>query len=280
MQSTSAPPVITFTFTNNIGNAPVYIAIAGEEINTQVNDASTYGYLAPQMTDGSPDFTKPWQFQTFGLLTDVTPYRLFSASSPAGATQTVIIPNDPDERLDAMRTVFSVNSQPIIPINGGQASFPAPGNSGDLNNKINYDFVEFTERSSPHNDGILFINSTQVDQVGIPFTMQMNPANAVKPSGVGITVSGPQLFSKYSSYISSQLKTKADATAAKAFRSLSTPYRLLNPKDAITNPPATADPSTFGSYFDSALTTFFNKYKPSQKKQRSDRWLEIARFVA
>ena len=187
----------------------------------------------------------------------------------------MIVPNDPDERLDASCTVFSVNSHPIIPINGGQASFPAPGNSGDLNNKINYDFVEFTERSSPHNDGILFINSTQVDQVGIPFTMQINPANAVKPSGVGITVSGPQLFSKYSSYISSQLKTKADATAAKAFRSLNTPYRLLNPKDAITNPPATADPPTFGSYFDSALSTFFNKYKPSQKKYNPSQFFRL-----
>ena len=71
VQSTSAPRLITFTFTNNIGNAPVYIAIAGEEINTQANDASTYGYLAPQMTDGSPKLT------SLGSSRPSAPYRMF-----------------------------------------------------------------------------------------------------------------------------------------------------------------------------------------------------------
>ncbi len=44
-----------------------------------------------------------------------------------------------------------------------------------------------------------------------------------------------------------------------AFQSLSTSYRLLNPSDAISNPPS-SDASAFNTYFDAALTSFFNNY--------------------
>ncbi len=259
VQWTSAAPV-NFSFTNNSAQDPVYIAIAGQQIDTQTN-AATYGYLAPQLKDGAPDFTKPWQFETFGSKTSVPTYTLFSDASLAGAAQSVLIPNNPYARLDSFRIIFSVGAPPTIPIVSGKPSFPAAGNPSDPNNKINYDFVEFTERSSP-NDGILFINTTQVDQVGLPFTMQTTPRDAVKHKGVGITVSRPTLFTDFSTYIKRQFSsnTNADArAAAMAFQSLSTSYRLLNPSDAISNPPS-SDASLFNTYFDAALTSFFNNY--------------------
>jgi hypothetical protein len=260
VQWTSAAP-ITFTFTNNTAQDPVYIAIAGQQIDTQNDNASTYGYLAPQMTSGQPDFTKPWQFETFGQNTSVPTYVLFSDETLAGAMQNVLIPNDPRARLDSIRMIFSVGSAPIIPIVSGKPSFPAGGNPSDPNNDINYDFVEFTERSSP-NDGILFINTTQVDQVGLPMTMQTTPTDAVKSNGVGITVSRPTLFSDFATYISQQFtaNSKEAQAALAAFQSLAITNRLLNPSDAISNPPSPATASTFNSYFDPALTSFFDDY--------------------
>jgi hypothetical protein len=112
---------------------------------------------------------------------------LFPDTSPEGATQTVVIPNDPEARLDSFRAVFSDINPPKIPVVSGQPNFPAPGNKLDPNNGTSYDFVEFTERSAP-DDGILFINTTQVDQVGLPFTMQTAPVDTVKPNGVGVKV--------------------------------------------------------------------------------------------
>jgi hypothetical protein len=284
VRRTSAAP-IDFTFTDDAANTPVYFAIAGQQIDTQNNDASTFGYLAPQMTDGKPDFTKPLQFQTFGGNTSVPTYTLFSEASPAGATQSVLIPNNPYTRLGSIRMIFGVGSPPKIPIISGQPSFPAAGNPTDPNNSINYDFVEFTERSSP-NDGVLFINTTQVDQVGLPFTMQTTPKDAVKSKGVGITVSRSKLFDDFSSYIEKQFDsiTKAKATAkistnaragaeaaSKAFRSLRTTHRLLNPSDAITNPPDSSVPPVFNTYFDAALTTFFKDYTTSGSTFRLQR---------
>lgn len=261
VQWTSAAP-IDFSFTNNTAKAPVYIAIAGQQIDTQNNNASTYGYLAPAYTNGVLDSTKPWQFQTFGTNISVPSYTLFSEASRAGATQTVLIPNSPYSRLDSFRIVFSVGSPPVIPIVAGKPNFPAAGNPKDPNQNIAYDFVEFTERSSP-NDGILFINTTQVDQVGIPFTMQTTPTDAVKSNGVGITVSLATLFSDFSQYIKAQFGSNTNARAQDAltaFQSLATANRLLNPSDAITNPPIPSTATTFEAYFDPALTEFFGRY--------------------
>ncbi len=214
------------------------------------------------MTGGVPDFSKPWQFTTFGADSNVPTYTLFPDTSLAGASQSVLIPNDPGDRLGSVRIIFSVGSPPDIPIIAGKPSFPAAGNPSDPNNKINYDFVEFTERSSP-NDGTLFINTTQVDQVGLPFTMQTTPADAVKSNGVGITASRPTTFVDFSNYIDKQFRsnTNPDAqAAATAFQGLLTTYRLLNPSAAISNPPASGVNSAFNTYFDAALTGFFNAY--------------------
>lgn len=260
VQWTSAEP-IDFAFTNDSGQTPVYVAIAGQQIDPTTN-VTTYGYLAPQSTGGSLDFSKTWQFQAFAGQSNVPAYQIFSSSSSVGDQQSVLVPNNPYARLDSVRMIFSVGSPPTIPITGGRPNFPAAGNPTDPNNSITYDFVEFTERSSP-NDGILFINSTQVDQVGIPFTMQTTPADSVKANGVGITVSRSQMYYDYGQFVQTQfgpLTGSAAANAAAAFDSLTTTNRLLNPSDAISNPPDASVSGAFNTYFDAALTKFFSSY--------------------
>jgi hypothetical protein len=257
--ATSAAP-ITFTFTNNTGQADVYVAVAGQQINP-VTKAITTGFLAPQTTNGTPDFTRTWQYTAISNQASVPTFQLFSGANAPGATQTVILPNDPYARLDSVRVVFSVGTPPTIPINAGKPSFPAAGNPSDPNNGITYDFVEFTERSAP-NDGVLFINTTQVDQVGIPFTMQTTPADPSKSSGVGVTVSRPAMVNAYTNYLNGQFGTAPTgraAAAAAAFAALVTPNRLLNPSDAISNPPGAATRPLNG-YFDPALAAFFARY--------------------
>jgi hypothetical protein len=259
VQWTSATP-IDFEFTNDSGQGSVYLAVAGQQIDP-ITGVVTYGYLTPGGS-GSVGNTELWRFQPFTGQTTVPTTMIFSTSDAPGSKTHVLIPNDPYKRLDSVRMVFSMGTAPVIPIISGLPSFPAAGNPSDPNDSTTYDFVEFTERSSP-NDGILFINTTQVDQVGIPFLMQATPPDSVKSNGVGITVSRSELFYQFGQYITQQfagLTGQAATSAAQAFQSLTTPNRLLNPSDAISNPPTSTDTSTFGSYFDAALTAFFNKY--------------------
>jgi hypothetical protein len=54
VQATSAASN-TFTFTNNSAEDPVYVAIAGQEINP-INRSIKFGYLQPQTVGGHPDF--------------------------------------------------------------------------------------------------------------------------------------------------------------------------------------------------------------------------------
>ncbi len=260
VQWTSAAP-IDFEFTNDSGQTPVYVAIAGQQIDP-VTGVATYGFLSPAGAGGS-SAGDLWQFQAFAGQTSVPATMVFSTSDPAGAVKNLLIPNDPYKRLDSIRMIFSVGTAPNIPVISGKPSFPAAGNPSDPNDSITYDFVEFTERSSP-NDGILFINTTQVDQVGIPFLMQATPADSVKSNGVGITVSRSELFYQFGQYVTQQfsgLTGTAATNAAQAFSSLTTPNRLLNPSDAITNPPNAQSTSAFETYFDAALTAFFQKYQ-------------------
>lgn len=262
--ATSADP-IDFSFTNNSAKSPIYVAIAGQQINTSTGE-TTYGYLKPQSTDGKVDLERPWQFESLAGQAEVPTYTLFSSGSQAGAVQKLLIPNDPYNRLDSVRLIFSVSTAPTITVTSGKPNFPAPGNPSDPNNDITYDFVEFTERSAP-NDGVLFINTTQVDQVGIPFVMQTTPIDAAKSNGVGVKVSRPQMFADYASYINAQFGTATGvpALASKAFQALTTPNRLLNPSDALSNPPNPAAIQPLNGYFDGALAAFFSKYAAAGK---------------
>jgi hypothetical protein len=260
---------VTFTFTNNSKQGlAVYVAIAG-----QLSDAAgnlTYGYLTPQQTAGKQDLSKPLQFtpMTGSPPASVPTFMLFPATAAAGATKSFKVTNSPDARMVATRVVFGMGLPPVVPINSNKPAFPAMSNPSDPNNTVNFDFLEFTMRNSGPNDGTLFVNTTQVDQVGLPFTMNVSPADTSgAANGVGVKIGRALLAQNYSDFIKTQFTAgngaPIDADAEAAFEGLLTPYRLLNPSDAFTNPPALFPKNgvaTLDSYFDPALAKFFQNY--------------------
>lgn len=252
VQSISTDP-IQFEFTNNSGQGPIYVAIACDSIDIYNNQ--TPGYLKP-----GPGSMDPWVFTPFKYELNVPSYTFANTDRFS-----VYIPNDPLSRLQNGRIVFSNNGTANIPVKNLQPVWPSASNPTDPYHNITYDFLEFTERNVP-NDGILFINTTQVDQVGMPFTMQATPKDLVDTNGVGISVTRSELFYNLSVYINGKfqsLNNNPNATlAVNAFNSLTTSQRLLNPSSAILDPPASANITAFNTYFDAAMTTFFNKYIP------------------
>ena len=263
---------ITFSFKNNAPGMAVHVAIAGKQVDLQGNP--TFGYLVPQSTGGKRDLTKPLQFVSMAAGTPpatVPTFQLFGPTAKEGSLANFVVTNSPFARLDSTRVVFSYGLPPVIPIVSNEPQFPAANNPTDPNNQINYDFFEFTQRYTAPNDGELFINTTQVDQVGIPFTMNVSPADSGgKSAGVGIKVARSTLASIYPDYIATQflgdngMPLAADAQAA--YQALVTPYRLLNPSDAITNPPpdmTKAGQEVLRQYFDASLTEFFSRYQPT-----------------
>ena len=267
VNATANAPV-SFTFQNNSGQGVgVYAAIAGQQSDAQGN--LTYGYLMPRQKAGVNDFTRPLQFVSMasGSPPDKVPtFQLFAAAAKPGATMSFKVDNKPTARMVSTRVVFGMGQPPVISILSNKPSFPAMSNPSDPNNRINFDFVEFTMRNSSPNDGTLFINTTQVDQVGLPFLMNITPRDTSGAvNGVGVQQNRAGLAAGYAKFISSQFQGSGDSSisqaAEDAFQGLLTPYRLLNPSDAITNPPEryTSVPKLDG-YFDAALATFFSTY--------------------
>lgn len=266
VNATANAPV-SFTFQNNSRQGVgVYAAIAGQQ--SDVNGNLTYGYLVPRQKGGVNDFTKPLQFVSMvsSNAPTVPTFQLFAAAAKPHAKMSFQVDNKPNARMVSTRVVFGMGQPPVIPILSNKPSFPAMSNPSDPNTRINFDFVEFTMRYSSPNDGTLFINTTQVDQVGLPFRMNINPSDSSGAvSGVGIKLSRAGLAAGYASFITTQFTGSGDSsispTAEAAFKGLLTPYRLLNPSDAITNPPEryTSVP-TLNGYFDAALATFFSNY--------------------
>lgn len=272
--SATANAPVTFTFTNNsfpktTPGLAVHVAIAGQQSNAAGH--LTFGYLMPQQTANKNDFTKPLQF--FSMATGSQPanvptFELFAAAAKPGATTSFKVNNKPDHRMVATRIVFGMGLPPVVPINGNAPAFPAMSNPMDPNNRINFDFLEFTMRYAGPNDGTLFVNTTQVDQVGLPFTMNVSPADSSgASSGVGVRVGRAGLADAYANFVTTRFTGSGDQSispaAEAAFKGLLTPYRLLNPSDAFTNPPASYGPAsvpTLDGYFDTALATFFSNY--------------------
>ena len=272
--SATANAPVTFTFTNNsfprtTPGLAVHVAIAGQK--SDANGNLTFGYLVPQQTANKNDFTKPLQFvsmATGSQPANVPTFELFAAAAKPGATMSFKVHNKPDSRMVSTRIVFGMGLPPVVPIKSNAPAFPAMSNPGDPNNRINFDFLEFTMRNVGPNDGTLFVNTTQVDQVGLPFTMNVSPADSSGASnGVGVRVGRAGLADAYANFITTQFTGSRDQSinpaAEAAFQGLLTPYRLLNPSDAFTNPPASytaASVPTLDSYFDTALATFFSNY--------------------
>jgi hypothetical protein len=268
----TATAPIALQFTNNSeNNMPVYATIAAKQI--AADGTWKWVSLEPQTTSGKPDLTKPLAAKdvtyTTGQSTYLSAFSLFAPNAAKGSVQAIQVTNDPKARLDSARVVFSYGQPTVIATvfdqgnNVAAPSFPDAGNPSDPNRQIHYDFFEFTERSAP-NDGTIFVNTTQVDAVGLPFTLSVAPTDPSRTNGVGFKIGWNQLRSQFVTYVDA--KTKALPTSSQvenAYLALLTAQRLLSPKDAFTNPPSKLDPAektALDTYFDAALTTFFTTY--------------------
>jgi len=98
-----------------------------------------------------------------------------------------------------------------------------------------YDFIEFAITGP--SDGLpnnLNIDTTQVDQLGIPLTLQVTPNDPNFPNGSGIvaTLDRQTLFTHFKAMATGALASFADCIFP-AGGEPNTPYRLLNPSDVI-----------------------------------------------
>ncbi|VTS06964.1 beta-1,3-glucanase family protein [Tuwongella immobilis] len=260
---------ISFTFINetNLQNTPIFVAMYAKE---PVQGSANWGAIAPSNAaaplNGQTMVFTPFDASLNNTL--LTNYELF----PNGASSTTItLPNTPGSRLDSARIVISVGGQSKLTIINKDAGVSAPnlGNPDDPNAGIYYDFVEFTERDS---DGTLFINTTQIDQVGFPLEVTSTPVDPNVPNGVGIQVSRQDLFNDFTNYINSM---GAVDPAALGFLDCISPtvvgagnignpttFRILSPKDLVqiartTENPPQAFTSSLTTYFDDAIKALF-----------------------
>jgi len=116
---------------------------------------------------------------------------------------------------------------------------PNPQNSSDPNNNNHYDWYEFTYNSSG-----IFINTTQVNQFGLPLLLDVFGANHTFHQQTGIVQSIAQIDQAYQS----ELPSIFNATAPSNFRILSPAETTFGAGQAN------------GSYFDSYISQTWSSY--------------------
>jgi hypothetical protein len=135
-------------------------------------------------------------------------------------------------KIDASAVVNSAriylgNSPNVVTLTpSGVVSGPTAGTATFI-----YDFVEFAMNVQP---GILNIDTTQVDQLGIPLTLQVTPNDPNFPAGSGVlpNLDRQTLIANYQAMATGPLAAFADSVVTNP-SDPSQVLRLLNPKDVI-----------------------------------------------
>ena len=124
---------------------------------------------------------------------------------------------------------------------GTGAGYAGPNaqNTSDPNNNTHYDWYEFTYNSSG-----VFINTTQVNQFGLPLTLDVYGNNRTFHQQTGITQSIAQIDSEWNSQLPSNFTSTPIST-----------YRILSPAETTFG----AGQSN-GTYFDSYISQTWSYY--------------------
>lgn len=124
------------------------------------------------------------------------------------------------------RIVFGVPEVPTITVdNAGVPQPPLPINTLSI-----YDFVELSYGVQA--EGILYVNTTAIDQFGIPLQIQIDPAQNTLPNGAGVFFARSALLDLYSQ---SSVPPAFQAGIQDLFRqTVAAPLRILSPKDVLT----------------------------------------------
>jgi Beta-1,3-glucanase/Dockerin type I domain len=200
----------------------IFVAITGLNPNNQYSHLNPTGQLIPMQLS---DNTAPGHLSKNGV--DYSNY-FFTLDQ---VSQGIDVPFMPGGRIwigAGSPLYFQVNTN-----NLGQIAFTQPnvGNSSDPNLDLYFDFIEFT--LTP---GGFFGNTTQVDQFGIPLTLELQSQN-IPTAKVGITEPRQQILQEYA------------ASVIQAFQPLLTaqaPFRILAPKKGIYS--QANNPTYFDSY--------------------------------
>ncbi len=131
---------------------------------------------------------------------------------------------------------------------------PSPSNGSDPNTWVYWDFAEFT-MNVPAATGVTYVNTdvSQVDQIGIPHTLQVVPADPKNTAGAGIFPARDALLSAYQSYLTAQNQPLFRNLLAASPSGLSGPLRIMAPSNYVLL--NQADP--LGSYFKSTINAVF-----------------------
>ncbi|SFU88397.1 Beta-1,3-glucanase [Polaromonas sp. YR568] len=199
---------------SGLADDAIYLFLTQEKINLAWSIDPGTGIATPMSAPGTlaPSFT------------------LADLKAAGGAIQL-----DASVQVDSARLYLSSSPNAVSLSGAGNVSGPTAATAGFF-----YDFVELalacttpgaTSASAPN---ILNVDTTQVDQLGIPLTLQVTPQDPSFSAGSGIvlTLDRQTLVSKFKAMAVGPLAPFADCVFPQG-SDASTPYRLLNPSDVI-----------------------------------------------
>lgn len=131
-------------------------------------------------------------------------------------------------------TIGLVNG--VVQVTGGSAAATA---------SYVYDFAEFAiTPNSPQSTYTLTVDTSQVDQFGLPFRLQTTPADAINPAGSGTisTASRAAIFADFTAAMTLAGFTPFLDCVKPGLSAGSPPLRLLAPQDVISQQAAAAKP--------------------------------------
>jgi hypothetical protein len=199
---------------SGLADDAVYLFLTQEKINLAWSIDSATGIASPMSAPGTlaPNFT------------------LADLAAAGGAIQL-----DASVQVASARLYLSSSPHAVSLSAAGNVSGPTAGTAGFF-----YDFVELalacTTPNAPAGSApnVLNVDTTQVDQLGIPLTLQVTPHDPSFSAGSGIvlTLDRQTLVSNFKAMATGALAPFADCVFAQG-SDASTPYRLLNPADVI-----------------------------------------------
>ncbi len=137
------------------------------------------------------------------------------------------------------RIFISLGSPVYTEIVGSGYAGPNPQNPSDPNVNVHFDWYEFT-----YNSAGVFINTTQVNQFGLPLTLDVYGNNRTFHQQTGITETVAQIDSEW----------QAEVLAAFTSTPISN-YRILSPAETTFDAG-----ETNGNYFDSYISSTWSYY--------------------
>jgi hypothetical protein len=196
---------------SGLADDQIYLFFTQESVNTAWSIDNTTGIATPI----SPPGTLP-----------ANPFTLADLKTAGGA-----IKIDSSVQVPSARIYLSSDTN-VVTAPNGVISGPTAGIA-----QFYYDFFEFALTTpgppgSPPNS--INIDTTQVDQLGIPLTLQVTPNDPNFPSGSGIiaTLDRQTLLADFKAMATGALAPFADCIFPTGSQA-NTPYRLLNPSDVI-----------------------------------------------